>query len=141
MNAAAKENYTRKDLDLYIKEIFGVAAITPLINKQINRFVLNSGMTFKQIARSICWYIEVDKNEIGPSSVKYGIWFVPNVFEFAEKYFNDLAAEKLRQEREAIKMVQYDKNKIIFNAIGLKHERKLPPLIDIAAINIEDKGE
>jgi hypothetical protein len=112
----------------------GLESIPPTISKQINRFILENDMTFKDIARCIVWYVEVHGGSLSPI---YGIYFVPNVKESADKYFRQLELDQQKQLAEAQKIVEYQDNNIIFNIGSLKHKKREPRQFNIEDIKVE----
>lgn len=126
--------YTKDDLFALIRETMGLESIPPTISKQINRFILENDMTFKDIARCIVWYVEVHGGSLSPV---YGIYFVPNVKESADKYFKQLELDQQKQLAEAQKIVEYQDNNIIFNIGSLKHKKREPRQFNIEDIKVE----
>lgn len=126
--------YSLNELQQLIKDVMGIQTITPMISKQINKFVLDYNMTYKEIARCIVWYTEVAKQTLDPL---YGIGMIPNVREQTAAYFKQLELDQQRQQKEAEKVVQYQDNNIIFNIKSLKHKKKQPKQIDISQINVK----
>lgn len=128
--------FTREDLEQYICEVMEIETITPMIAKQINRLVLDKGMTWKEIARCICWYTEVNGKQL---SIIYGISIVENFRIEAAKYFKQLELDQQEQKRQAKKVVEYQDNNIIFNIKNLNlqnHKRHIKQL-DLNNINIQ----
>ena len=131
-----KENeYKRSDLEEVICEVMGITSITPMITKQINRYILEYNMSFKEIARCIVWYVDVFG---GTLNTVYGIGIVPNVREQAAAYFKKLELDQQQQSIEAKKVVEYQDNNIIFNIKQLKHNKRNPKQLNIADIDIGD---
>ena len=131
-----KENeYKRSDLEEVICEVMGITSITPMITKQINRYILEYNMSFKEIARCVVWYVDVFG---GTLNTVYGIGIVPNVREQAAAYFKKLELDQQQQSIEAKKVVEYQDNNIIFNIKQLKHNKRNPKQLNIADINIGD---
>ena len=129
------KQFTIIDLHNLIKEVVDISSITPMISKQINRFILDLDMTPREIARCIVWYTEVKGGKL---DTMYGLGIIPNIREDANKYFKKLELDQQRQQNEAQKVVEYQDNNIIFNIKNLKHEKKKPRRqFDIAEINIE----
>lgn len=126
--------YTKDDLFALIRETMGLKSIPPTISKQINRFILENDMTFKDIARCIVWYVEVHGGSLSPV---YGIYFVPSVKESADKYFRQLELDQQKQLAEAQKIVEYQDNNIIFNIGSLKHKKREPRQFNIEDIKVE----
>ena len=130
--------YSLKELQQLIKDVMGIKTITPMISRQINKFVLDYNMTYKEIARCIVWYTEVAKQTLEPL---YGIGMIVNVREQAAAYFKQLELDQQRQRKEAEKVVQYQDNNIIFNIKSLKHKKKQPKQIDISQIDVKGDRE
>ena len=126
--------YTKQQLEALICEVMGIKTITPMIARQINKYILDYDMTFKEIARCIVWYTEVAQKTFDPL---YGIGMVPNVREPAAAYFKQLELDQQRQQAEAKKVVEYQDNNIIFNINSLKHKKKQPKQIDISQIDVK----
>lgn len=126
--------YSLKELQQLIKDVMGIKTITPMISRQINKFVLDYNMTYKEIARCIVWYTEVAKQTLEPL---YGIGMIVNVREQTAAYFKQLELDQQRQRKEAEKVVQYQDNNIIFNIKSLKHKKKQPKQIDISQIDVK----
>ena len=132
----AKDNtFKRTDLEKMICEVMGLSTITPMISKQINRFILDYDMSFKEIARCVVWYVEVFGGELNPV---YGIGIIPNIREKAAAYFKQLELDQQKQAIEAQKIVEYQDNNIIFNIKQLKHNKRNPKQLNIADIDIGD---
>ena len=87
-----------------------------------------------EIARCISYYQDTKNGEL---DALYGIWFVPNVKEAAEKYFNKLKLEQESKIAEAKRVVEYENNNIIFNIKSLKHKKRQPIQLDITNVDIE----
>ena len=131
----AKDNtFKRTDLEKMICEVMGLSTITPMISKQINRFILDYDMSFKEIARCVVWYVEVFGGELNPV---YGIGIIPNIREKAAAYFKQLELDQQKQAIEEHKIVEYQDNNIIFNIKSLKHHKRKPKQLDINDINVE----
>ena len=131
----AKDNtFKRTDLEQMICEVMGLSTITPMISKQINRFILDYDMSFKEIARCVVWYVEVFGGELNPV---YGIGIIPNIREKAAAYFKQLELDQQKKAIEAQKIVEYQDNNIIFNIKSLKHNKRKPKQLDINDINVE----
>lgn len=131
---ANNKEYTKDDLFQLVREVMGIQEITPMILKQINRFVLLENMTFRDIARCIVWYIEVAGGTFQPM---YGLGMIPNIKEQAMKYFKQLELDQQKQLAQAQKIVEYQDNNIIFNIGSLKHKKREPKQFNIEDIDIE----
>ena len=129
--------FTKKHLEELILELSGLNAITPIISKQISRFVLEEKMSYLEIARCIDYYVEILGHDIKP---EYGISFVPNVRESAAAYFKQLELDKQKQQQEAEKVIRYQDKNIIINikSYSLYNKPKPPKLFDIGKIELDD---
>lgn len=130
--SVSSQLYSRRQLEDLIKDVMKLKEITPLIKKQINRFILENNMTFKEIARCIVWYTEVAQKTFEPM---YGIGMVINVREEAEKYFKKLELDQLRQQEQAKKFIEYQDNNIKFNIKSIKHPKRQPKQLDLNDID------
>lgn len=130
------DSYKRTDLEKLILEVMGLKTITPMISRQINRFILDYDMSFKEIARCIVWYVEVYGGEL---TAIYGLGIIPNIREQAASYFQKLELDQRNQAIEAQKIVEYQDNNIIFNIKSLKHNKRKPKQLDVNDIDV--KGE
>ena len=92
-------------------------------------------MSFKEIARCLVWYVEVNGGQMKP---EYGIGILPNIREQAEKYFKQLELDQQRQAAEANRVAEYQDNNIIFNIKSLKHKKRQPKQLDIGDINVNE---
>ena len=128
--------FKRPDLEKMICEVMGITSITPMISRQINKYILDYDMSFKEIARCVVWYVEVFGGELTPV---YGLGIIPNIREKAAAYFKQLELDQQKQAIEAKKIVEYQDNNIIFNIKSLKHNIRKPKQLDLNDINL--KGE
>lgn len=133
-------NLTYTELEKLLLEIFEINELTPIIKRQINRFVLEDGMSWLEIARCVSWQMD---NNNGKYNAAYGIAFVPNVRAQAKRYFEELARKKEEQEKEAKNIVDKDNNrKIIIKAKNMSkwNRQKKPKLIDVNQIHWDEEG-
>lgn len=128
--------YSRKDLETLICEVMGIKSITPMINNQITKYSLEYGMSFKEIARCIVYYVEVQGKEL---SCMYGLGMIPNIRELANQYFKQLELDQQRKEKEAEKVIEYQDNNIIFHIKSLKLNTKKPKQLDLNDIKVGDE--
>lgn len=129
-----EDNFTKNDLLEIIREVMGIETITPMITRQINKFVLQDDMSFKEIARCIVYYVEVKG---GVLDTMYGLGIIPNIREQAAKYFKQLELDQQKQLAQAQKIVEYQDNNIIFNIGSLKHKKREPKQFNIQDIIVE----
>jgi hypothetical protein len=134
MGQQVVSKYAKDDLFALIKDVMGIKSITPMIQRQVNKFILEYDMTFKEIARCIVYYVEVRG---GVLDTMYGLGIIPNIREQAGSYFKQLELDQQKQLAEAQKIVEYQDNNIIFNIKSLKHKKRQPKQINIADIDVE----
>ena len=127
-------SFKRSDLEQMICEVMGIKSITPMITKQINRYILDFDMSFKEIARCVVWYVEVFGGEL---NTVYGLGILPNIREQAAAYFRQLELDQQKQATEAKKVVEYQDNNIIFNIKSLQHKKRKPKQLDINDIDVK----
>ena len=117
----------KQELREILCDTLGIEKITTMIEKQINKYVLELGLSYKQIAQALVFYMEVDNGNYDP---KYGIGIVPHITERADAYF-----EKKRKElKKQIDSVE-EANKqpdIILKVTKIRKRRKL------SKINIDE---
>lgn len=129
-----EDNFTKNDLLEIIRDVMGIETITPMITRQINKFVLQDDMSFKEIARCIVYYVEVKG---GVLDTMYGLGIIPNIREQAAKYFKQLELDQQKQLAQAQKIVEYQDNNIIFNIGSLKHKKRQPKQFNIQDVIVE----
>lgn len=134
MGQQVVSKYTKDDLFALIKDVMGIQSVTPMIQRQVNKFILEYDMTFKEIARCIVYYVEVRG---GVLDTMYGLGIIPNIREQAGLHFKQLELDQQKQLAEAQKIVEYQDNNIIFNIKSLKHKKRQPRQFNITDINVE----
>jgi hypothetical protein len=134
MGQQVVSKYTKDDLFALIKDVMGIKSVTPMIQRQVNKFILEYDMTFKEIARCIVYYVEVRG---GVLDTMYGLGIIPNIREQAGLHFKQLELDQQKQLAEAQKIVEYQDNNIIFNIKSLKHKKRQPRQFNITDINVE----
>ena len=128
------KEFTKQDLFDMICDLMGIQKVTPMIIKQVNKFVLEYGMTFKEIARCAVYYVDVKG---GVLDTMYGLGIIPNIREQALKYFHQLELDQQKQLAQAQKIVEYQDNNIIFNIGSLKHKKRQPKQFNIQDVIVE----
>lgn len=124
--------YTKEELNKLICELFSIPEVTPFIRRQINKFVLELGLSYKEIAQALYFFIRVEKKE---PELKYGIGIVPHALPDAKKYFKKLKEQK----EEQIKSIELANSQpdIILKATQIKKRAKIKT-IDIESLNDEN---
>ena len=122
---------TKKELREILCDTLGIEETTPIIEKQINKYVVELGLSYKQIAQALAFYIEIEKGNYDP---KYGIGILPYVYERANKFF-----DKKREEiKKQIQSVEESKKQpdIILKVLKIRKRRRLSK-IDINEIEVD----
>ena len=126
--------FSKQELIDLVKEVMGIQTITPMINKQINRFILQDKMTYKEIARCVVWYTEVQGKSF---TTMYGLGIIPNIREDVEKYFKQLELDQQQKANEAKKIIENQDNNIIFNIKSLKQKPRKRKSLNIGEIKVD----
>lgn len=121
----------KTELREIICETLKIPKTTPLIESHIHKYVMELGLTYKEIAQALVYYIEVTGGEYIPM---YGLGIVPNVLPEAKKYFE----QKRREKEEQIKSIEEAKKQpdIILYAKHIRKRKAIQP-IDIEKLDIE----
>jgi uncharacterized protein (UPF0305 family) len=134
------DNYTLKQLEDLIKHYMNLDKEQSLpnnIKKQITRFVLNDEMSYKEIGRAVCYYVECKKRQIDSL---YGISFVSNIRADANNYFSKLEEKQKHKEEEAKKFKTED-DKMVFNIKEIIKSNKPNKLKQLSFDDIDLKGD
>ena len=85
-----KEEEDREELREYIKKIFNLENLGPVINKQIKSYTQDTayGYTTKGIYYALKYFYEIKGNDTSKANNKLGI--VPYVYDEAQKYFDNI---------------------------------------------------
>lgn len=117
--------FNRPNCELTIKEYAGLPLEEPLprsIERQLNRFILENKMDYKEIMQCLFYYTEVLGKKVDPI---YGIFFVPNIRNETKKYFIQLQAELEEKQREAKKFSEEEGVMVInIKTVGRSKTRK-----------------
>ena len=132
--------FTKTQLEELILELSGLTKITPMISKQISRFVIDNKMSYLEIARCVDYYVEILGHQVKP---EYGIAFVTNIREPAAEYFKKLELDKQKQQQEAEKVIKYQDKNIIINikSYNLLNKPRPPKSFDMSAIDINEDDD
>lgn len=84
----------KQELLDYICEWYDIPECNQLILNQIYKFTTERRYTYKEIARALSFYIDVQGKQ---PDIKYGIAIVPFVMDDARKFFKQKEIEKQRQ--------------------------------------------
>lgn len=133
--------WTKTKVEELICEVMGLEHITPLISSQLYKFTTEYKMTYKEIARCIVWYVEVEKKKF--DKAYYGIGLIPNIREQANQYYEkqkqiQLEKERIQaeKEREAKEIAAAQDDTIIFNINYIKKKPRKVKFFNIADIDV-----
>lgn len=126
--------YNEESLNQLICEVTGLSTVTPLIKRQIFKYTTELRMTYKEIARCIVWYVEVERKTF--DKAYYGIGVVPNIREQANAYFEKLKKDQEEKQRQAEEAAASSGNNIIFNISSVEHKHRKPKSFDISKIEV-----
>lgn len=128
----------KRELLEYICEWFNIPECNQMILNQIYKFTTERRYTYKEIARALSFYIDVQGKQ---PELKYGIAIVPFVMEDARKFFKQKELEKQRQ-LEAAKSHQQDvATAITINCNPKPRKTIKKKQIDISNLEQEDYGK
>jgi hypothetical protein len=141
------KNFSKTDLDNVIRTYLKLDPSAPLpsnINKQLNRYIVDSGYSTLDIARTIAYYVEVLHRKLDKI---YGIFFVQDLIDDARKYFNNLEAKQAEKAEEAKKLIASENkdNTYVFNvnvkAIAERRITRKFDQIDLSTIDIDGDSD
>lgn len=121
----------KKELRKFICEVLQIPKITPTIEGQIHRFVMELGVTYKEIAQALVFFLE---EEQGIYEEKYGIGILKNLFGRSKAHFERKRKEKEKQ-LQSIELAK-EQPDIVLVVTEVK-QRKKRPKIDIENLEIE----
>lgn len=123
-------DFGKKELRDLICETLSIPKTTNTIERQINRFVMELGFSYKEIGRAVVYGLTIKK--ITYESI-FGIGFVQNIIPEANKYFENLKKEK---EKQLKSIEEANKQSDIILTGKPKNRRKIKT-IDIEKLNVE----
>lgn len=121
----SKDTYGLSELQAFLREELEIGADAPFpttISKQITRYVLNEGFTYKEIGRAVYYYIEVKKGQYNDI---YGIWFVSKFRDQARLYWEKVEQEQ-QKKRETAKKFETRGDTVVFNVQQILKNRGTP---------------
>lgn len=121
----SKDVYGLPELQAFIRDELKIPAdeqIPQLISRQISKYVLNEGFTYKEIGRGIYYYIEIKK---GNYNDLYGIWFVGKFRNQAARYWADIERQQEERRRDA-KKFETKGDTVVFNVQQILRNRSKP---------------
>lgn len=124
-------DFGKKELRELICETLSIPKTTNTIEKQINRFVMELGFSYKEIGRAIVYGLTIKK--ITYESI-FGIGFVQNIVPEANRYFENLKKER---EKQLKSIEEANKQSNIILKMGEPKKRRKIKTIDIEKLNVE----
>ncbi len=122
---------TKQELQAFICDIFQIDECTSLILRQINKYVTERRYDYKNIARALSYYVDVQGNTL---ELKYGIGIVPLVMNDALKYFEQLKRQQ-EEQRQAAEEASKKQAPVIAKIDEIKgHNTIRRPHIDISSL-------
>ncbi len=121
----------KSELREIICDVLQIPKLNGMLEAQINRFVVELGLSYRDIAQALVFYFEVEKNVYDP---KYGMGIVPHVKDRANAYF----AKKRKEKEQQLQSVEDASNTpdIILKVTNIKR-RKEKPKIDIENLDVD----
>lgn len=89
------------NLIAYIKKLFNVQVVLPIVIKQIKEYHQNYGYSYSGIQKSLYWFYELKGNSVAKANNQLGI--VPYIYSDACDYFYHLYLGEIAS-RETIEM-------------------------------------
>lgn len=120
----------KNELREIICDTLKIPKTTPLIESHIHKYIMELGLTYKEIAQALVYYVEVKGGEYIPM---YGLGIVPNVLNEAKAYFE----QKRRERDNQIRSIEEAKKQpdIILEVKKIKKRKKIQP-IDIDKLDV-----
>lgn len=138
----SRDTYGLTELKAFLCEELGLDPKEPLptiIDKQITKYVLNEGFSYKEIGRAVFFYIEVKK---GKYNDLYGIWFVLKFREQSAAYWARIEREQ-HERRENAKKFETRGDTVVFNVQQILKNRSKPYRLEPLKFDniIEEEGD
>lgn len=122
---------TKPELRDFIKDVLGIEKVPSMIESQINRFVIELGFSYKEIAQALVFYIEIEGNEYDP---KFGLGIIPHIRDRANAYFIKLRKDREKQKRSVEEAKQQPDIILKVNKVKRKNKK---PKIDIENLEVD----
>lgn len=113
-----KDVRDREELEEYIRQVYNIEKMTPLINKQIKEFH-EQGMSYSGIYKTLYYFYTIKNQKLGKAK---GIGIVEYTYEEARNYFKEMF--DIEQNNANIDKPVLEKVKIIIAAPKAKPTRK-----------------
>jgi hypothetical protein len=121
----------KSELREIICDVLKIPKLNGMLEAQINRFVVELGLSYRDIAQALVFYFEVEKNVYDP---KYGMGIVPHVKDRANTYFANKRKEKQKQLQS---VEEASKTPDIILKVTKIKRRKEKPKIDIENLEVD----
>jgi len=122
---------TKKELREFICDVTKEQKVSQMVEAQINRFVIELGFSYKEIAQALVFYVEVEGNKYDP---KFGLGIIPHIRNRANAYFEKKRKDKEKQI-ESVK--EANKQPDIILKVAKIKRRKEQPKIDIENLDVD----
>lgn len=99
-----RELTDKEKLDQYIMQLFGTEYVSPLIQKQINKFITEYNYTYSGILKSLKYFFEVKQNSL--EKAHGGIGIVPYIYQNAYEYYYSIWLAQQKNELKEISVYQ-----------------------------------
>ena len=96
----AKEEIDRRNLEEYIKKLFGIPQLDIRIHKQISGMMAKFNFSYSGILKTLIYFYDVQGNTTEKSNG--GIGIVPYVYKDAFNYYKNLHDAQKRNEEKVI---------------------------------------
>ena len=121
----------KKELREIICRTLNIPGVPQQMENQITRFVTELGLSYKQIARGLVFFIDVEK---GKYDTKYGLGIIPQLVERADIYYDNMR-KRIEKQKDSVENAK-EYPDIILKVGTIKPKRKLPQ-IDIKLIEVD----
>lgn len=126
-----KEEKDKEELELYIKNLFGINSITPKIRKQMQTFKEKNNYSYSGMHKTLKYFYEVKGNSI--EKANGGIGIIPWQYDQAFLYWRALWEAKEKNEKVKLEEFILPAREVhIFppEREPMKHTRKLFTFLD-----------
>ena len=109
-------------LEIYIKKLFQIETLTPLISKQIKDFKEKNGYSYKDMTKSLMYFYSVQGNTTDKSNG--GIGIIPFVHDRAISYFDEI--DRIRQANKDISEPLGGKETVVIPTPKVRRKKRGP---------------
>jgi hypothetical protein len=122
---------TKKELREFICDVTKEQKVSQMVEAQINRFVIELGFSYKEIAQALVFYVEVEGNKYDP---KFGLGIIPHIRNRANAYFEK---KRKAKEKQIESVKEANKQPDIILKVAKIKRRKEQPKIDIENLDVD----